>query len=115
MRYVCTYVRTYTVRTDKLAIEHTSVGLAHARPISSGMEDKWGEYYKLCLEIKGLVRKKGWNEVIEKGNKVFYKNSKEFWAFVGRTSKGNRCFLRSTSSSCITSTKGKLEVGKGYG
>ena len=26
------YVRTYTVRTDKLTIEHTSVGLAHTRP-----------------------------------------------------------------------------------
>ena len=36
------------------------------RQISCGMEDKWGEYYKLCLEIKGLVCKKGWNEVIEK-------------------------------------------------
>ena len=78
------------------------------RQISSGMEDKWGEYYKLCLEIKGLVCKKGWNEVIEKV--FFYENSKEFWAFVGRISKGNRCFLRSTSSSCITNTKGKLEV-----
>ena len=36
MRYVRTYVRTdvrtYTVRTDKLTIEHTSVGLAHTRP-----------------------------------------------------------------------------------
>ena len=78
------------------------------RQISSGMEDKWGEYYKLCLEIKGLVHKKGWNEVIEKV--FFYENSKEFWAFVGRISKGNHCFLRSTSSSCITNTKGKLEV-----
>ncbi len=27
-------VRTYTVHTDKFSIEHTSVGLAHARPIS---------------------------------------------------------------------------------
>ena len=37
----------------------------------------------------------------------------EFWAFVGRTSKGSRkgiASLRSTSGSCVTSTKGKLEV-----
>ena len=37
MRYVRshihTYVRTHTARTDKFSIEHTSVGLAHARPI----------------------------------------------------------------------------------
>ncbi len=31
-----------------------------------------------------------WNEVIEKANKDFHKNKKEFWAFMGRTSKGNR-------------------------
>ena len=29
----------YTVHTDKLAIEHTSVGLAHARPIIKNMYD----------------------------------------------------------------------------
>ena len=46
------------------------------RQISSGMEDKWGEYYKLCLEIKGLVCKKGWNEVIEKV--FFMKTAKSF-------------------------------------
>ena len=62
----------------------------------SGREDKWGEYYKLRSEIKELVRKKkidGWNEVIEnevieKANKIFHENRKEFWAFVGKTSKG---------------------------
>ena len=31
--YACTHACTYTVRTDKFSIEHTSVGLAHARPI----------------------------------------------------------------------------------
>ena len=38
---------------------------------------------------------------------------KESWVFVGRTSKGSRkgiTSLRSTSGSCVTSTKGKLEV-----
>ena len=42
-----------------------------------------GEYYNLRLEIEELVRKKGWNEVIEKGIKDFYESSKEFWALVG--------------------------------
>ena len=41
------------------------------------------------------------------------KKRNEFWAFVGRTLKGN-CkgivSLKSTSGSCVTSTKGKLEV-----
>ena len=42
------------------------------KEISSGREDKWGEYYKLHSEIKELVRKKkldSWNEVIHKTNK----------------------------------------------
>ena len=75
-----------------------------------------GEYYKLRSEIKELVCKKkldSWNEVIEKAKKDFYENRKEFWAFVGRTSKGSRkgiASLRSTSGSCVTSTKEKLEV-----
>ena len=61
-------------------------------------------------EIKELVRKKidSWNEVIDKANKDFYENRKEFWAFVGRTSKGNRksiVSLKSTSGSCVTSTR----------
>ena len=71
---------------------------------------------QLESEIKELVRKKkldSWNEVIEKANKDFDVNKKEFWAFVGRTSKGSRksiASLRSSSGSCVTSTKGKLEV-----
>ena len=82
----------------------------------SGREDKWGEYYKLRSKIKELVRKKKldiWNEVIDEANKDFYENRKEFWEFVGRTSKGNRkgiVSLKSTSGSCVTSAKGKLEV-----
>ena len=66
--------------------------------------------------IKELVRKNkldSWNDVIEKANKDFHENRKEFWAFVGRTSKVSRkgiASLRSTSGSCETSTKGKLEV-----
>ena len=51
--------------------------------------------------------------MIEKANKDVYKNRKEFWAFVGRTSKGSCkgiASLRSTSGSCVTSTKEELEV-----
>ena len=51
--------------------------------------------------------------MIEKANIDFYENRKEFWAFVGRTSIGSRkgiASLRSTSGSCVTSTKEKLEV-----
>ena len=57
------------------------------KEIGSGREDKWGEYYTLRPEIKELVRKKNlnnWDEVIEKASKIFYKNRKGFWAFVGR-------------------------------
>ena len=36
------YVRTYTVRTNKFSIEHTSVGLAHARPIN---QDRLNSYW----------------------------------------------------------------------
>ena len=45
-------------------------------------------------------------------DKDFDVNKKEFWAFVGRTSKGSRksiASLRSSSGSCVTSTKGKLD------
>ena len=51
-----------------------------------------------------------WNYVIEKANKDFYVT---FCTFVGRTSKDSCkriASLRSTSDSCVTSTKGKLEV-----
>ena len=58
------------------------------KEVSSGREDKWGKYYKLHLEIKELVcKKKLDNKVIEKANKDVYENRKNFWAFVGRTSK----------------------------
>ena len=42
--------------------------------------------------------------MIEKANKDFDVNKKEFWAFVGRTSKGSRksiASLRSSSGSCV--------------
>ncbi len=77
--------------------------------------DKWREYCKLRSEVKDLVLKKKldiWNEVIEKANEDFHENKEEFWAFVGRTSKGNRkgiVSLKRTSGSSVISTKGKIE------
>ena len=53
MRYVRTYVRTdgrtYTVRTDKLAIEHTSVGLAHACPTSACFRKVYVVSFVSCI------------------------------------------------------------------
>ena len=52
--------------------------------------------------IKELVRTKkldSWNEVIEKESR------KEFWAFVGWTSKGSCKGIATLRSPCITSTK----------
>ena len=49
--------------------------------------------------MKELVREKKlniWREVVEKANTDFDGNKKEFWAFVGRRTKGKRkrIFLR---------------------
>ena len=47
--------------------------------------------YRLWKEVKQLVTKKKlniWNELVEKVNTDFDENRKEFWAFVGRKSKG---------------------------
>ncbi len=58
--------------------------------------------------IGTLKKFDGWNEVIEKANKDFHENRKEFWAFFGKTSKGSRkgiACLRSTSGSCVTSIR----------
>ena len=54
-----------------------------------------------------------WNELFEKVNTDFDENRKEFWAFVGRKTKGkkkNIASLKSDTGMSITSTRGKLEV-----
>ena len=54
-----------------------------------------------------------WNELVEKVNTDFDENRKEFWAFVGRQSKGkkkNIASLKSDTGLSLTSTRGKLEV-----
>ena len=54
-----------------------------------------------------------WKEVVEKVNVYFQGSRKEFWAFVGRTTKAkNRgiASFKSVEGVSVTSTKGKLEV-----
>ena len=54
-----------------------------------------------------------WNDLVEKVNTDFDENKKEFWAFVGRKSKGKKKYIASLSCDTglsVTSTKGKLEV-----
>ena len=82
----------------------------------NGREDLWDEYCRLRKEIKQLVIEKKlniWNELVEKVNTDFDENRKEFWAFVGRKTKGkkkNIASLKSDTGMSITSTRGKLEV-----
>ena len=63
------------------------------KKVVNGREDLWGEYCRLRKEVKQLVIEKKlniWNELVEKVNTDFDENKKEFWAFVGRKSKGKR-------------------------
>ena len=86
------------------------------RLIVSGQEELWEEYYRLRKEVKQLVIEKKlniWNEVVEKANSDFEGNRKEFWAFVGRRTKGRKggiTVLRSDAGVSVSSTKGKLNI-----
>ena len=62
--------------------------------------DAWEEYCKLRKEVKDLVRKKTdiWNDVVEKLNTDYEGSRKEFWAFVGRRSKGKKKAISSLRS-----------------
>ena len=86
------------------------------KKVVNGREDLWGEYCRLRKEVKQLVIEKKlniWNELVEKVNTDFDKNRKEFWAFVGRKSKGkkkNIASLKSDTGLSLTSIRGKLEV-----
>ena len=63
------------------------------KKVVNGQEDLWGEYCRLRKDVKQLVIEKKlniWNELVEKVNRDFDENSKEFWAFVGRKSKGKK-------------------------
>ena len=84
--------------------------------IAGGQDELWEEYYMLRKEVKNLVIEKklnNWNEVLEKANSDYDGNRKEFWAFVGRRTKGRKraiSALRNNAGVSITSTKGKLRV-----
>ena len=55
--------------------------------------DAWEDYCKLQKEVKDLIRKKKidiWNDVVEKVNTGC---RKEFWAFVGRRTKGKKTLI----------------------
>ena len=67
--------------------------------------------------MKELVREEKlniWREVVEKANTDFDGSKKEFWAFVGRRTKGKRKknipLLKSEAGVSLTSTRGMLEV-----
>ena len=87
------------------------------KKILHGQDNLWEEYSKLRREGKNLVVQKKlevWNEVVERANSDFEGNRKEFWAFVGRRTKGKRrgvTPLRNSAGVSVTS-KGKLEVLK---
>lgn len=86
------------------------------REIVSGHDELWNEYYKLRKEVKHLIIEKKlnvWNDVVEKANSDFEGNKKEFWAFVGRRTKGRKKgipALKSDDGVSVTSTKGKLQI-----
>ena len=52
------------------------------KKVVNGREDLWGEYCRLRKEVKQLVIEKKlniWNELVEKVNRDFDENRKEFW------------------------------------
>ena len=68
---------------------------------------------RLRKEVKETVMEKKlsvWNEVVEKVNADFEGSRKEFWAFVGRRTKGKYKYIASLKSKAgvsVTSTQGK--------
>ena len=86
------------------------------RKVVNDREDLWDEYCRLSKEVKQLVIEKKrniWNEIVEKVNTDFDENRKEFWAFIGRKTKGkkkNIVSITNDTAMSITSTRGKLEV-----
>ena len=86
------------------------------KKVISGRKELWDEYCRLRKEVKEAVREKKliiWNEVVEKVNADFEGSRKEFWAFVGRRTKGkykNITSLKSKAGVSVSSTQGKLEV-----
>ena len=66
-----------------------------------GNVDAWEDYCKLRKEVKDLIRRKKidiWNDVVEKVNTDYERCRKEFWAFVGRMTKGKKKAIASLRS-----------------
>ena len=86
------------------------------KKVVSGRRELWDEYCRLRKEVKEAVREKKliiWNEVVEKVNADIEGSRKEFWAFVGRRTKGkykNITLLKSKAGVSVSSTQGKPEV-----
>ena len=86
--------------------------------ILRGEDELWEEYVRLWKEVKKLVTEKKlkiWNEVVNKANSDYEGYKKEFWAFVGRRTKGKKkgiVALRNSAGVSVTSTKGNSEVLK---
>ena len=63
------------------------------KKIISGWDDLWGKYCRLRREVKDLVREKKltvWNEVVDRVNVDFEGSKEEFWAYIGRKTKGKK-------------------------
>ena len=61
--------------------------------VLDGSADAWEDCCELRKKVKDLVRKKktdNWNDVVEKVNTDYEGSRKEFWAFVGKRSKGKK-------------------------
>ena len=88
------------------------------KKIASGQGELWEEYCRLRREVKELVVEKKlsiWNEVLDRANSDYESNRKEFWAFVGRRTKGKKqaiSALKNSAGVSVTSTKGKLQIFK---
>ena len=99
---------------DKELKEKISLRREVYKKVIKGREDLWDEYCRLRREVKELGRERKltiWNEVDFDGSR------KEFWAFVGRRTKGkkkNITSLKSDAGVSVTSTRGKLEAQKHY-
>ena len=82
------------------------------KKVVSGRKELWDEYCRLRKKVNEAVREKKlsvWNEVVEKVNVDFEGSRKEFWAFVGKRTKGkykNITSLKSKAGVSVSSTQG---------
>ena len=81
--------------------------ICSTQAFSSARKKMWTNFYHLSKKADI------WNGVVEKVSMDYEGSRKEFWAFVGRRSKGKkktRGSLRSDKGVSVTSTRGKLHV-----